>query len=108
MVQILLSRLRLHDPDGVDDFLDDQQVSPTYQLRVRTSEPVETVASLIGARAWQFLLEDIMLGPGPLRELLMKVLRKAVDFKSARDWVDYVLREIINLIYGHAVLETSD
>lgn len=102
-----LSRLRVHYPDEVDEFLEEQQASDMFRLQVQTNEPSETIGELIGQRSTYFLRDDIIMGPLMLRSQLIRMFAKAADCKNAREWLDYLLREIINLIYGDQVLRQA-
>lgn len=104
MIQVFLSRLRVHYPDEVDDFLEEQQTSEEFRLVVRTNEPTETLGELIGIRTWPFFRDDVILGSPTLRALLIRILSKGNDSTSASEWVSYTIRELINLIYGKEVL----
>lgn len=107
MIQAFLARLHLYYPDEVDDFLDEQDTPDHFRLWVRTNEPFETVGGLIGIRTWQFLRDDVILGSSALRSLLMRVFAKAADCKDLRAWINYIIREVVNLIYGEEVLRHS-
>ena len=105
MSQPFLSRLRIYYPDEVDSFLEEQHASEEFRLQVQTNEPAETVGQLIGQRAAFFILDNIiLLGSPVLRTRLIHVLAKATEYKNAQEWLDYMLREIINLVYGAEVL----
>lgn len=113
MIQSFLSRLRVHYPDDVDDFLEEQlahlQVDNPdevnkIRLWVRTNEPAETVGELIGVKSWYFIRNDVIMNSPHLRSLLMRLFEKAVDCKKARVWTDYFIRETINLVYGGEAL----
>jgi hypothetical protein len=107
----VLSRLRIHEPDDVDAFLDEQQAlldeqqaSPDEQqalkdlrLQVSTNQPVESVGDLIGKRGWYFLRDHILLGSSKdLRSQLMGLLEKAADSKNTKAWWDYNIRLLID------------
>ena len=100
-----LSRLRTHEPDEVDAFLDEQQAPGEFRLQLRTNEPVESVGDLIGKRGWYFLRDHILQGSSAaLRSQFMGLLEKAADSKNAKAWMDYNIRLLINLIYGDEIL----
>jgi hypothetical protein len=114
-----LSRLRIHEPDEVDAFLDKQQAllveqkaSPDEQqalkdlrLQLSTNQPVESIGDLLGKRGWYFLRDRILLGSSTgLRSQLMGLFEKAADSRNTKAWMDYNIRLLINLIYGGQVL----
>lgn len=99
-----LARLRRAYPDQVDDFMEEQNISEEMQLQVRTREPVETVAEVIGGtRMIDFVIDQAINNPS-LRDEIIKVFSKAADADKANIWFEYTLREIINLIYGGEAL----
>jgi hypothetical protein len=103
MIQSFLARLRVHYPDEVDDFLEDQETPEEFRLQVRTNELTETVGELVGIRTWLFLRDDVIVGSPTLRAQLMRIFAKAADCKNAREWLGYMLREIVNLVYGEEI-----
>jgi hypothetical protein len=99
-----LARLRRAYPDQVDDFMEEQSIPQETQLQVRTREPIETVAEVIGGtRTIGFVIDQAINNP-TLREEIIKVFSKAADSDNANKWFEYTLREIINLIYGGEAL----
>jgi hypothetical protein len=108
MIQAFLSRLRIHFPDEVDDFLEEQQAPDKFRLQVRTKEPVERVGDLIGKRPWFFLRDDILLGSATLRSQLQLLFEKAADCKNTKAWMEYNIRLLVNVIYGGQVLRQSE
>jgi hypothetical protein len=104
MIQAFLSRLRIYYPDEVEDFLEEQQAPKEFRLQVRTNEPVEQVGDLLGLRSLSFLRESILLGSSELRFELIDLFQKAADCESARAWMDYFIRKVINFIYGGEAL----
>jgi hypothetical protein len=105
-MQAFLARLRLYYPDEVDDFLEEQQAPHDFRLQVQTNEPVETMGVLVGDKARFFVLDDVMNSPNLLAQF-MRILETAAEYKNARSWFDYFLREVINLIYGGEALRQS-
>lgn len=101
-----LAKTRAISPGEVDDFLEEQQLSDEFQLQVRTNQPVETVGTLIGGGAWTFIMDDVILSAPLLRARLQGALAAATDFPNVRDWLDHILREIINVIYGREILSS--
>jgi len=102
-----LARLRVRYPDEVDDFLEEQHASEELQLQVRTNEPTETTGELIGQRSWYFLRDEIILKSPELRSQLMHVFTRAAGCKNMKVWLNYFLREVINLIYGGEALRQT-
>ena len=100
MIQAFLSRLRLYYPNQVEDFLEEQQASNDFRLQVRTHEPSEKVGDLIGLRAWYFARDSALLGPAERRAQLKTFFEKAAECKDTRAWMNYVIRHLVNLIYG--------
>jgi len=107
MIQSFLARLRIFYPDEVDDFLEEQQAPEEFRLQVRTNEPIETVGELIGIRSWNFFRDDVIVGSPTLRAQLIRVLARAAECKNARAWIDYAIREVINLVYGAEALRQA-
>ena len=105
-MQSFLSRLRVHYPDEVDDFLD-ERTPEEFRLCVRINEPNETVGGLIGQKSGRFLRDNIIVGSPVLRSRLIHVLEKAADCEDPQSWTDYALRELVNLVYGGEALRPS-
>jgi hypothetical protein len=104
MSQEFLSLMRIHYPDEVDDFLLEHSVSDEYCVQVKVNEPIETVGELIGARVWDFLREDMILGSPELRRRLVAMLTKAGNCPNAHTWTRHVFSEVANIVYGMPVL----
>ncbi len=107
MIQAFLSRLKAHYPDEVDDFLEAQRASDDFRLQVQTNEPVETLGELVGQNAWYFVRDEVILKSPELRSQFIQIFNKAADCKDLRAWLNYFIREIINVIYGGEVLRQS-
>jgi hypothetical protein len=107
MIVNILVKLRAVYPDMVDDFIEEHQLSDEWAMRVSSTEPKETIGTLIGMGAWNFLLDDVILGSPPLRARLVSALAAAAEFGAAKGWLDHILREIINVIYGHEILPSK-
>ncbi len=107
MIKSFLARLRGHFPDEVDDFLEEQHASDDFRLQVQTNKPLETIGGLIGQRSWYFLRDDVLVNSSHLQSKFMEILVKAADCKHPKEWLNYFLREIINLIYGEEALRQS-
>jgi hypothetical protein len=104
LILSFLARLRVHYPDEVEDFLEEQDAPEEFRLQVRTNEPVETVGELIGLRSWFFLRDSVLLGSPQLRSLFIHLLEKAADCKNAHEWIEYFIRHAVNVIYGGEAL----
>lgn len=107
MIQAFLSRLRIYYPNEVEDFLEEQQASEEFRLQVRTREPIEKVGDLIAKRPWYFIRDRVLLGSLELRSELIDIFEKAADYKKTQAWGNYVIRHLVNLIYGGQVLRPS-
>lgn len=108
MVGSFLSRLRTYYPDEVDNFLEERQVDESFRLQVQTNEPSERVGELIGVwKMWNFFIDEMISTSSKFRTLFTQIFAKAADCKNAREWVDYMLREIINSVYGSEVLRPA-
>ncbi len=107
LIQFFLARLRVHYPDEVEDFLEEQDAPEEFRLQVRTHEPPETVGELIGLRSWFFLRDSVLLGSPQLRSLFIHLLEKAADCKNAHEWIEYFIRHAVNVIYGGEALRES-
>ncbi len=107
MIQAFLSRLRIYYPDEVDDFLEEQQALDEFRLQVRTNEPAEKVGDLVGKRSWFFIRDSVLLGSSELRSQLIVLFEKAAECKDMQAWVEYIIRQLVNLIYGGQVLRPS-
>jgi len=104
MMQTFLARLRLYYPDEVDDFLEEQQAPHYFRLQVQTNEPMETIGMLVGDKARFFVLDDVLMNSPDLLAQFMRIFEKAAEYKHAREWLNYFIREIINVIYGGEAL----
>jgi hypothetical protein len=107
MIRSFLASLKVYYPGDVDQFLEEPYVSDEDRLAVRTSESAETIGALIGQRSLYFVRDTILVESPSLRSYLMHILAEAVNYKSLRDWLDYFLREVINVIYGEEALRPS-
>lgn len=94
-----LSRLHAYYPDEVESFLEEQETSLRLQLQVRTAEPAETIGELIGLRAFRFLRDDVIIGSEALRFQVIRIFARAEKCKDAHEWIEYLIREVVNLIY---------
>jgi hypothetical protein len=108
MIESFLAHLRIYYSDEVDNFLEEQQVPEKFRLQVLTNEPPETIGELIEDRTWYFIIDDIILDSPTLRVPMLHILHMAADCKNLREWLDYVLREIINLVYGGVALRQKN
>jgi hypothetical protein len=99
-----LSRLRLYYPDEVDSFLEEQQVAEDVRLQIQTSEPVETIGQLIGLRAFRFLRDDVIIGSPDLRSRVVRIFEQSIACKDTREWMSYLIREAVNIVYGSEAL----
>jgi hypothetical protein len=108
MLQSLLVRLRVHYPDEVDNFLEEQEAPAEFRLQVQTSESTETIGELILNRIGYFGRDIVILGSPKLREQLMRILEKAADCNNAKEWLHDVFQELINIVYGEEILLNWD
>ncbi len=106
--QEFLAHLRAYYPNEVDEFLEEQDADNDFRVQVQTHEPEEDIATLIGQRSLYFLRDDIIMQSPTLRSRLLSLLRKAADCRSTRIWLDYFLREVINLLYGGEILHAPE
>ncbi|HEX9037700.1 MAG TPA: hypothetical protein VF808_12000 [Ktedonobacterales bacterium] len=104
MTSAFLAHLRIYYPDDVDAFLEDEETPEAFRLLVRTSEPAETVGELIGFRIYDFLLNDVVLSSSDLRTQFISILATAAERASLREWMDYLIPEVVNRIYGGPAL----
>src|SRR5207244_10404725 len=93
MIQSFLARLRLYYPDEVDDFLEEQQAPHDFRLQVQTNEPAETIGAMVGDKARFFVIDDVLMDSPNLLAQFMRILETAAEYKNARAWFDYFLRE---------------
>ena len=95
-----LTRLRIHYPDEVDYFLEKQNAPDDFCLSVRANEPAETVGALIGrTKVWNFILNALTESSG-FQKHLIHLFTKAADFKETKFWLEYIIRYLLNLVYG--------
>ena len=104
IIQAFLSRLRLYYPDQVEDFLAKQQAPEEFRLQVGIHEPSEKVGDLIGMRPWYFVRDGALLGPAERCAELQAFFQKAAECRDTRAWLNYVIRHLVNVIYGGEVL----
>ncbi|GHO78956.1 hypothetical protein KSD_67270 [Ktedonobacter sp. SOSP1-85] len=104
MIQAFLSRLHIYYPDTVDEFLEEQKASEEFCLQVRTNEPSEKVGDLIAKKPWYFARDGLLVGRSELRFQFLDLFGKAAEYKDTRTWVEYMLRELVNMIYGGKIL----
>ncbi len=104
----LLGQMRTRYPDAVDSFLEDQEAPPEFRLQVITSESPETVGDLLGLQLFRVAFSLLVSGPPTLRDQLIRFFAKAADCKDIRALIDYLIREVINLIYqGEALRQVK-
>ena len=106
-VSAFLSRLRIYYPDDVDEFLEEERASDDLKLAVRTGEPIETIGEMIGIRSFHFLRDDVIIRSDRLRSYMARIFSQASESKNTREWLDYIIREIINVVYGGEALRQS-
>jgi hypothetical protein len=104
MLQSFLARLRVHYPDEVDNFLEEQEAPAEFRRQVQTSESTEMIGELIVNRIGYFGRDIVILESSMLRAQLMRMLAKAADCNNAKEWLHDVFRELINLVYGEEIL----
>jgi hypothetical protein len=107
-IATFLARMRISFPDDVDAFLQEYHLPEEFQLQVRISEPVENVGQLIGMRIWWFIRDEVIAGSPALRNTFIRILSNVVEHKNLKSWVVYLGSEIVNLIYGSAVLKDAN
>jgi hypothetical protein len=108
MIMEFLARLYVYYPDEVEDFLEEQQAPHEFRLQVRTSESAEKVGDLIGKRPWYFALDGVLLGPRELRSQLLLFFKRATEAKNTQAWMDFMIRRLVNVIYGGEALRQPD
>lgn len=99
-----LARLHLYYPDEVESFIEDQANPSYYREALKQIEAPETVGSLIGMRIWYFFQAEITSGSPTIRQSLQEALLKAADFDNLNEWLDYLIRTLINQVYGKPIL----
>ena len=104
MIMTFLARLRVYYADEVDDFLEEQHAPDDFRLQVRTNEPVERVGDLVGQRSLFFIRDSVLLGSAELRSQLQLLFGAAADCKNTRMWMSFMIRHVVNLMYGGQVL----
>lgn len=103
----LLSRLSAVFPDEVEEFLAEHKRSDGTRLLVVTSDPADTIGTLIGMGGWDFIVNHAILGSPALRHHLIAILMSAADFHTIEAWMKHMLREILNIVYGEVVFPQS-
>jgi hypothetical protein len=103
-IHAFLSRLHLHYPHEVDDFLEQQQAKEYVRAQIAAQEPSDQMGSLIGNRSLRFF-QDLVLEPeSGVKQSLIYVLEQAAVCRNSREWSYVVLREVINKLYGQKIL----
>jgi hypothetical protein len=103
----LLGQMRTRYPDAVDSFLEDQQAPQEFRLQVLTSESPETVGDLLGLRLFRVAFSILAFGQPVIRDKLIGLFAHAADCKNTRALIDYLIREVINLIYQGEALRQA-
>jgi len=106
--QEFLAHLRAYYPNEVDGFLEEQEADNDFRVQVQIHEPEEDIATLIGQRSLYFLRDGIIMQSPTLRSRLLSLLTQAAECRSIRVWLDYFLREVINLLYGGEILHVPE
>lgn len=107
-IQKFLAHLKVYYPSEVDDFLEEQRVDKDTRSQIQRRESEENAGALIGQRSLYFLRDYIIIQSTPLKSYLLHVLDKAVDYTDIRVWLNYFLREVINVIYGGEILRLPE
>jgi len=107
LVQRFLTRLYAYAPDEVEEFLEAHHGAPVVRLAVRTGESDETIGTIIGIRFWRFLVDEIFSGTSPLLGPVMEIMAAAPRCKDVRAWLDLVIRELVNHVYGGEALRSA-
>ncbi|MBN8655652.1 MAG: hypothetical protein J0M11_07945 [Anaerolineae bacterium] len=100
-----LSRLRIYYPELVDGFLDEQEATSEDILSVKIHEPKQSIGDLIGIRVWFFLRDDVIQNHKVLRSIILRILSHLSNSNNFKEWADYFIREMVNLIYGEEILK---
>ncbi len=106
--QEFLAYLRAYYPNEVDEFLEEQDADIDFRVQVQRHEPEEDIATLIGQRSLYFLRDDIIMQSPTLRSRMLYLLAKAADCRNIGVWLEYFLREAINLLYGGEILHLPE
>lgn len=106
--QEFLAHLRSYYPNEVDEFLEEQGADNDFRVQVQEHEPGENIAGLIGQKSLYFLRDEIIMQSPTLRSHMLYLLTKAADCRNIRIWLDYFLREAINLLYGGEILHLPE
>ncbi|HEY7413638.1 MAG TPA: hypothetical protein VH593_00475, partial [Ktedonobacteraceae bacterium] len=111
LLSTLLGRMRTRYPDAVDAFLEEQKALLSdkeqqalaelaeFRLQVITSESPEKVGDLLGLRLFRVAFSLLVADQPVLRDRLIGLFARAADCKNLRGLIDYLLREVINVIY---------
>ncbi len=107
-IQKFLAHLRAYYPNEVDEFLEEQGADDNIRLQIQIREPEGSIGELIGQRSLYFLRDNIIMQSPTLRFRMLHLLTEAADCGSIRIWLEYFLREAINLLYGEEILHLPE
>ena len=99
-----LAWLRLYRLDDVEDFLATHEFSENELIQIR-NKATETIGELLGRNGKFFGLESTANQFHGIRAELMWTLEQATMCKSAAQWFNMVVKQVINLVYGETVFD---
>ena len=103
----VLARIRLHYPDLVDDFMDENAVDDQTKLQVRTKEAAENPwGDLLQDNAGMILLR-VMQAPS-VREKATWFLSQAPDCSNLQEFIELGFKVLIDFAYGQPVFVTTN
>ncbi|MGB3205758.1 MAG: CHAT domain-containing protein [Crinalium sp.] len=100
----LLARIRVYNPDEVDDFMESYELDERFVKLVRTRVCSETLGDLLGLRSYIFWREAISLGGSPeLWQKWMWLFQQFPECRRLEQWLTILFKFTVNQIYGGTV-----
>ncbi|GAB4454048.1 MAG: hypothetical protein Kow0031_36210 [Anaerolineae bacterium] len=98
-----LAGIGRYAPHGVERLLDEHHVPAGLRYRVQARQATDDVWRQVMVPRLSLFLGDVLPRPGVI-DSWVKLLRALPNCPTPNHWLDLVLRETINLIYGQALV----
>jgi hypothetical protein len=101
----LLARLRQYNANWVDDYMLDADWSDEEQRIVKNREFSESIgADLLYMPLYYFVANSASFSPY-LQKVCQEILEKLLDCRTFEEFLNYLIRKLLNLAYGETIFE---
>ena len=96
-----LTRIRFYYPELADDFLDSMDLPEQYLSYIRKGTFKESLIQIVFSRFVSYVIDA--LRTDSFRELFTSILDAAVDCSTLGEWLNYLVRTLMNTVYGEQI-----